>query len=43
MIDLNNHKLLEIINDLQQIIDNLKDNLITKKVKDAIFKFVYKF
>lgn len=38
MSDLNNNLLSEIINDLQQVIDNLKDNLTIKRIKDVIIK-----
>ena len=38
MPDLNNHLLLKIINDLQQVIDNLKDDKTIKKIKDVIIK-----
>ena len=38
MPDLNNNLLSEIINDLQQVIDNLKDNLTIKRIKDIIIK-----
>ena len=33
MPDLNNHLLLQIINVLQQVIDNLKDDKTIKKIK----------
>ena len=38
MPDLNNHLLLQIINVLQQVIDNLKDDKTIKKIKDVIIK-----
>ena len=38
MSDLNNNLLSEIIKDLQQVIDNLKDNLTIKRIKDVIIK-----
>ena len=38
MSDLNNNLLSEIIKDLQQVIDNLKDNLTIKRIKDIIIK-----